>query len=325
MNFIPARNKLEAVARISQLTNSGPETLGPGSKEHRSVLNNLADGIGLESDQYDSKQAISAAIAKRLGANWTHECESVGQTITLKGLNLLLEAGFRYFNGAITQKENFSSFNDEIISIRKVLDEVTPRFMDGKECVLEMKEAGADNWKQTEWQGWYFEFKTIPALINKLGGGPINIGTTKFDYALVRPWDLKAHSIYGINGPLKPNYNCLLNDKKSIREAVSQIGLGLIVLSGIPKYNDKDFSAWHKNLRGQSGDVRKQLKNGFESKKIEFFFFQDFEDLERAIANGVITEFKQGKQQSGETRAPKYSLQINKARTDKIKKDELNF
>ena len=38
MEFVPARNKLEAVARISNLTNSGPETLGPGSKEHKSVV-----------------------------------------------------------------------------------------------------------------------------------------------------------------------------------------------------------------------------------------------------------------------------------------------
>ena len=47
MEFVPARNKLEVVARISNLTNSGPETLGPGSKEHKSVVLNLARGMGL--------------------------------------------------------------------------------------------------------------------------------------------------------------------------------------------------------------------------------------------------------------------------------------
>ena len=31
-DFTPAKNKLEAVNRISALTDSGPETLGPGSK-----------------------------------------------------------------------------------------------------------------------------------------------------------------------------------------------------------------------------------------------------------------------------------------------------
>ena len=88
--FIPARNKLEAVARISQLTNSGPEILGPGSKERRSVLENLAKGLGISPDSYESKQSLADAISKRLGITWDASCESVGQTITLIGLNRLL-------------------------------------------------------------------------------------------------------------------------------------------------------------------------------------------------------------------------------------------
>ncbi len=325
MLFIPARNKLEAVARISQLTNSGPETLGPGSKERRSVLDNLGLGIGLDPSNYDSKQSLASAIANKLLVGWTAECESAGQTITLKGLNLLLEAGLKYFDKSFSEAGVAINHGKEIDSIKLVLDRVTPRYMDGKESVLEMKDADADNWRQTEWQGWYFEFKAIPALINEIGGGPTVIGNTKFDYALSRPWDLKTHSNYGVNGPSKPNKRCILNDQSSMLEAITANGLGLIILSGIPKYDDKEFSAWHKALRNKTGPVRKQLKNGFKSEKIEFFFLKDPDELDKAVSKGILMEFNQGKQQSGESRAPKFALEIAKAREDTMKKDELNF
>lgn len=324
MTFIPARNKLEAVARISQLTNSGPETLGPGSKERRSVLDNLARGLGMDPSIYESKQSLAASLARRLNFDWSSDCESVGQTITLKGLNLLLQGGTSVL-ASQSKKNGSDDLNGEVDSLSQVLDEVTPRYMDGRECVTEMKDADADNWRQTEWQGWYFEFKAIPALINKLGGGPKVIGNTKFDYALTHPWDLKAHSVYGINGPKKLNNSCLLNDQESVREAVSHGGLGLIILSGIPMFEDISFTSWHKQLRGKNSPSRRRLKDGFKSERIEFFFFENLDDLERCISNGIIVDFNQGRQPSGEKRAPKFSLQVNKARADSVLKNELIF
>ena len=40
--LVPACNKAEAVTRLSALTGSAPERLGPGSKERKSLLVNLA-------------------------------------------------------------------------------------------------------------------------------------------------------------------------------------------------------------------------------------------------------------------------------------------
>jgi len=325
MAFIPARNKLEAVARISQLTKSGPEFLGPGSKERRSVLDNLGRGLGLKPELFDSKQDMARGIAKKLNVQWTTDCESVGQTITLNGLNILLESASAFFNSQDTLTESIVDFRSEASSMRNILDEIVPRFMDGRSCVLEMKNSDSDNWRQTEWQGWYFEYLAIPTLINRLGGGPRIIGNTKFDYSLIHPWDLKVHSSYGIRGPSKLNDACLLNDQNSIRTAVKEIGLGLVVLSGAPVFNDYTFSAWHKDLRGKTGPVTKQLKNGFRPERLEFFFFENLEDLSRSISNGSLTEFKQGRQPSGEARAPKFSLKLSKARKDKIKIDELDI
>lgn len=321
--FIPARNKLEAVARISQLTNSGPEELGPGSKERRSVLENLAKGIGVSPNSHDSKQALASAIATRLGVPWSSSCESVGQTITLVGLNYLLEGGERFFVNNRAATSDSKDLRTEVRMIKEVLDTATPRYMDGRKSVLEMQAADSDHWRQTEWQGWYFEFKALPALINTLGGGPKVIESTKFDYALFRPWDLKVHSSTGLGN--RKNNGCQLNDQESMREAVKVSGLGLIILSGTPKYDDETFSEWHKALRGKLGPVRRQLKNGFIPQTIEFFHISDLDELERTVSQKVLSEFKQGKQPTGEPRAPKYLLDISKARTDKIKIEELSL
>lgn len=321
--FIPARNKLEAVARISQLTNSGPEELGPGSKERRSVLENLARGVGISADSHDSKQALASAIASRLGMPWSSSCESVGQTITLIGLNFLLEGGERFFADTIHKLPSSKDLQSEVRMIKQVLDTATPRYMDGRKSVLEMQGADSDHWRQTEWQGWYFEFKALPALINTLGGGPKVIESTKFDYALFRPWDLKVHSSTGLGN--RKNNGCQLNDQESMKEAVKVSGLGLIVLSGTPKYDDETFSEWHKALRGKLGPVRRQLKNGFIPQMIEFFHIANLDELERAVSSKVLNQFKQGKQPTGEARAPKYLLDISKARTDSIKIDELSL
>lgn len=92
MEFKPATNKLDAVNRLSKLTGSGPEALGPGSKERKTVLINLAIGLGIPFSHEFTKLELAAHLANRFGRRWLPEFESSGQTITLKGLNILLEA-----------------------------------------------------------------------------------------------------------------------------------------------------------------------------------------------------------------------------------------
>ena len=57
-SFVPATNKLEVVNRISNLTNSGNETLGPGSKEKKSVVINLAAGLDIPFSTTETKQEL---------------------------------------------------------------------------------------------------------------------------------------------------------------------------------------------------------------------------------------------------------------------------
>ena len=311
MEFVPARNKLEAVARISNLTNSGPETLGPGSKERKSVLTNLAHGLNLEVIESDSKQELAAKIAQSLGKVWTSDCESIGQTITLKGLNLLLEAATVRLS-RYSKKQESRSIHEETTEISQIVYRHTPRKMDGVTAIKEMKEAEFSKWALTEWQGQFFEFKVRPHLINTLGGGPVKVGRTEFDYSLSYVWDMKVHSSQSQNGK-KNASGCLLNDGYSMEMAVKESGLGLIVLSGVPLY-DWEFTKWFKDFRSTSKNApRKPLKKEFTPEKVDYFFIPNSERFTEAIAKKQLKIFKQGRQQSGHSRNYKYSLDLQKA------------
>lgn len=313
MEFVPARNKLEVVARISNLTNSGPETLGPGSKEHKSVVLNLARGMGLAVSENETKQGIASRIVQTSGRKWTNECESVGQTITLVGLNLILQTGFEFFGKLNSYQSPIEmTLEEELKRISEVVMEKTPRLMDGVEAIHEMKEAEFSQWRATEWQGFYFEFKVRPELITQLGGGPKKIGSTSFDYALNRTWDMKVHSTSTRHGK-RSELNCALNDAESMRIAVAQGGVGLMILSGEPTY-DWDFTRWHKKFRsGSDEEPKKALKKSFKSERMDFFFIPTLSRLEEALESGEFALFKQGKQPTGEARKVKYSLNFNKS------------
>ena len=323
MEFVPARNKLEAVARISNLTNSGPETLGPGSKERKSVLTNLAQGINLKVDESDSKQELAAKIAQNLGKAWTPDCESIGQTITLKGLNLLLEAATFRLSRSIKKQES-RSILEETMEISEIVYRHTPREMYGVSAIKEMKEAEFSKWALTEWQGQFFEFKVRPHLINTLGGGPVKVGRTEFDYSLSYVWDMKVHSSQRQNGK-KSTSGCQLNDGYSMEIAVQETGLGLIVLSGIPLY-DWEFTKWFKEFRSTSKKLpTRPLKKEFTPEKVDYYFIPNSERFNEALAKKQLKTFKQGRQPSGHSRNYKYSLDLQRAEKSDLLVHSTNF
>ena len=89
--FTPAQSKIEAVNRISALTDSGPEWLGPGSKEHKTRPHQPRPrNSSPTSTPSLSKTKLGAAIAVAMDAPWSDACESTGETISLIGLNTLL-------------------------------------------------------------------------------------------------------------------------------------------------------------------------------------------------------------------------------------------
>ncbi len=310
--FVEARNKLEAVARISNLTNSGPEFLGPGSKEHKSVFLNLALGLGISHEPNITKHALAAKILESLGGEWSSEYESYGATVTLKGLNALLTYASRHLeiDGRLKTSVYEASFEQELRSVSQIVVEHTPLQMDGKLCVEEMKLVEDSNWRQTEWQGFYFEMKIEAALTNIIGGGHQKFFNTQFDYVRNYIWDLKMHSSRDKSG--NPNNTLILNDTRAMNQAVEERGLGFIILTALPTY-DLDFTRWHKQFRG-GGIVEptRILKSSFISERIDIFYIPDTQSLQRAIQSEQLAIMAQGKNSNGKSRPTKYSLDLKK-------------
>lgn len=73
------------------LGNKVVETLGPGSKEKKSALTALGTFLGLDLEKVSGKHECGRRIAEHLGVAWDSTCISGGDTITLVGLNRLLD------------------------------------------------------------------------------------------------------------------------------------------------------------------------------------------------------------------------------------------
>ena len=316
-SFHPARSKLEAVTRISSLTAGPPQTLGPGSKERKSVLTDLAAGLDLAVNTALSKPVLAEEIVTALNGTWDETCWSTGQTITLEGLNRVLARAEAALSQSVPRDhaQTFSSPAKEAAALLAVLGSEIPGYMDGRACVREMLAAESKHWAQDEWRGFYFEFLGLPALVNAFGGGPTAVANTTFDYSLGEIWDLKCHG--------DDSTTAILNAKTAIDECLRTRGVGLLVLSGTTETDDGEFRDWHRELRVANGRAprprtrpaayQRRSKCAFSPTRLDAFFFASAVALESAVADGVITEMSQGRQPDGSPRGPKYTLRTDRA------------
>jgi hypothetical protein len=139
---------------------------------------------------------------------------------------------------------------DEFFEVSKNISEVLknlPTFWDGKEAILEMKEAGFTHWKQMEWIGWYFQFLCEKFLKNIIQIPGPKFRNARFDGFLKIPWDFKAHAIN------TSSHQIIVNDSEAIAKGIENFGsVGLILAMGKVEYNDEErtFQKWHEELKG---------------------------------------------------------------------------
>jgi hypothetical protein len=91
MRYESARSKAEVVARMYFLGNRVVETLGPGSKEKKSALVALGRFVRLDLEDVAGKHECARLIAEELNVAWDDTCVSGGDTVTLVGLNRLVD------------------------------------------------------------------------------------------------------------------------------------------------------------------------------------------------------------------------------------------
>lgn len=90
-----ATSKANAVARMYFLGNQPAEPLGPGSKEKKSALIAMGRFVGLDLGDVAGKGECGRLIAEKLAVTWDADCVSAGDTVTLKGLNRLIDSAVR--------------------------------------------------------------------------------------------------------------------------------------------------------------------------------------------------------------------------------------
>lgn len=351
--FQPAPSKIEAVNRISNLTGSGPERLGPGSKEQKSVLINLARNLAPHVDTRLSKTKLGATLAKEFGAPWSAECESTGETISLVGLNTLL-AGAEFRLGRLgasrvmllgtPEREGKALAAALVDGWTATVSESGRRrvLWDARQSISWMDRRGLTRGpNDNEWQGFYFEARARELLNQAFTPNPdpprIRYGKTEFDYSLQYVWDLKAHTESWrtpSTGTLRSGQSSSpLNDQEAMLTCIEEQGLGFLVVGGVAvEDEDGSFVAWHR-ARKQAKGVRsassnsggsRMRKSAFEPQHVEAFYFHDVGALDAAIAAGQITGFKQGKQapkgdgQVGAARKPKFNLALRRARSSPL-------
>lgn len=336
--FVPARSKIEAVNRISALTGSGAERLGPGSKEHKRVLVNLVTGLNL-GISITTKHGTAEALAREFNAPWSDICISTEGTITLNGLNVILAGAERRLGRlGVDRTLLFGTPEEEGQALAAALvDGFNPtRFPDGSERVhwdgrravqwLDRSETGQA--RQTEWQGFYWEFQARRILGRAFAPNPspprTRFGSVAFDYSLNFVWDLKSHTELwrdpGTGKVRRGRPASPLNDAQSMDLCIGEQGLGFLMLSGIAIEDvGGEFKAWHDAFKGRAAapsntDRSRPRKAAFEPLLVDAFWFADTLALDAAKSAGLLTGFAQGPQspkefgQRGAARGAKYNL-----------------
>lgn len=118
-----AASKAEATARMYELASEPPQPLGPGSKEKRSALEALGRVVGLALEDVPTKLECSRTLARRMDLAWDDSCFSGGDSITLTGLNRLLEGAERWHSRMFASTPGTEEPGSEVLNEQTELEQ----------------------------------------------------------------------------------------------------------------------------------------------------------------------------------------------------------
>jgi len=210
------------------------------------------------------------------------------------------------------------SQRDEAIEILKIIEKYFPKRFDGKESIRWLHTHSTQG-RQDEWAAFFFEDYCFPLLTNFLGGwrGPRITRDKRFDYQREYVWDLKLESNFDKNG--KASDWIILNDKDATNRIIAiEAGIGFI----IAKINfafDKtgNFRKWREKFENKTkkrtgpGNTR-TLKIGGMVTELLAVIIKNTGELQQAVSDGWVGEFKQGRNSDGSPRSPKYQMNLKK-------------
>lgn len=201
------------------------------------------------------------------------------------------------------------AWKDDAAIIERNLQSI-PRQWDGKECVLELKEADYQ-WRQMEWWAFYFEYK-VKRILSPIFSSPgAAYGNVSFDLRRTINWDVKASAIK------TSNHSIILNDVDAMNRSIHEDGFhGEIIGLCDVEYNDQNrsFQKWHTELKGGP--------SSYEIERITRTAVSRYRKTRAVLLELVLIVLcpddleylhimKQGRNSNGSTRRAKYMLDLS--------------
>ena len=289
--FVPATDKLEAVNRISRAVGGPPEELGPGSKERKSVLVTLAIRLGISPvEQRRSKPELGGVICSFANKHWDSSCWSTGSTITLEGLNRLLEIAERVGppQSGEAQSDMSPSAEETGSGARRAVETVV---VDERTAPVSLPlglpigtPSPRTSRSSTE-EARLIESVVVPRVPRHfdgklsveamLAGGSRNWAQSEwpgffFEHLVIGPlvarlgggplrvpgarttFDYASKFIWDLKTHSSDGPLAILNDQLATKWALAQGGMGLVLLSGRPEYTP-GFREWHDDFKVRNG------------------------------------------------------------------------
>lgn len=269
----------------------------------------------------------SQRIDKHKNNVYCFRCEQLKNFLNYNFMNIDHSESFiSYLKDFGIHVDEFSFTTDMIKYIKE--DLAKKEFVwDGKKSIKEMQDNSYSKWRETEWQGFYFEYLMQRSLMEKHEDmqqvldipGP-KYGNTVFDSFYNIPWDFKVHS---------DNSNTLItNDLEAIQKAIDDYGkVGFIIISGTPKYEENtEFSDWRNELKGglsknqienlNKNKKHRKLKTEFKPERITIVTI----DKESIKKHMIVSGFHQP---DGKIRREKLSINLNRLTEAEILFNEL--
>lgn len=214
----------------------------------------------------------------------------------------------------MTYKVSSAEWQRDGAHVRKHLEAAIGEKWHLKKAVVEMKANGWPHWRQSEWPGFYFEYREAALGKKEFARGP-RYGNVTFDLKSALVWDLKVHVGDGGMVPL--------NDQEAVRDCIKENGfLGWMILTGAATYaSDKDRE-WHTAFKGglssysisnrAAGKPKRRIKGTFTPEQIVAFGIAGLDALKKAIAEGWLSGFQEGMINSnGKPRRAKYMVNLD--------------
>lgn len=243
--------------------------------------------------------------------------DGVATRIDLHG-NQITTIRFNLFANYLCGKN--TSFSDSILfDTFKNFNKEMPFaiWISGDSAIKEMHQNKWPKWRETEWPGWYLEYKFATYIEKSKSKVVVYHGNEgkkrgRLDFDILFP----LHKFYGdIKASDIENKVSLGNDRESVFAAIDRCDRFWYVIYEHETIKDKDCENQITKFRYEylvsvDGSAKSPLSYAARMKNRVNFKKMMILELNRANCGDILSEFHQGHQPNGSSRAPK--VKINK-------------